>query len=80
MQEGSEDEQVCEIHVKSMYIVVEKKVSALLQEFLREVCNFNNNNNNEYSLLFTSSVKFTLNTNSVISVEIMFTSLLLRVV
>ena len=37
VQEGSEDEQVCEIHVKSMYIVVEKKVSALLQEFLREV-------------------------------------------
>lgn len=35
--EGSEDEQICEIHVKSMYIVVEKKVSAMLQELLRQV-------------------------------------------
>ena len=35
--EGSEDEQVCEIHVKSMYVVIEKKVSGLLQELLREV-------------------------------------------
>lgn len=34
--EGSEDEQICEIHVKSMYIVVEKKVSAMLQELLRQ--------------------------------------------
>ena len=55
MQEGSEDEQVCEIHVKSMYIVVEKKVSALLQEFLREVCHLLLINNNNKTTRFTSN-------------------------
>ena len=36
MEEGSSDEQVCEIEVKKMYIAVERKVSELLQELLRQ--------------------------------------------
>ncbi|OAO15282.1 hypothetical protein AV274_3061 [Blastocystis sp. ATCC 50177/Nand II] len=34
---GSEDEQICEIEVKKMYIAVERRVSQLLQEELRQV-------------------------------------------
>lgn len=34
--EESEDDQVCEIEVKQMYIAVERKVSELLQELLRQ--------------------------------------------
>ena len=33
----SDEFQICEIEVKKMYITVEKKVSALLQEELRQV-------------------------------------------
>ena len=36
MEEGSSDEQVSEIEVKKMYIAVERKVSELLQELLRQ--------------------------------------------
>lgn len=39
MASGGEDEQVCEIYVKQMYLAVEKKVTALLVELLREVGN-----------------------------------------
>lgn len=39
MESGGEDEQVCEIYVKQMYLAVEKKVTALLVELLREVGN-----------------------------------------
>lgn len=34
--EESEDDQVCEIEIKQMYIAVERKVSELLQELLRQ--------------------------------------------
>ena len=37
MAAGSEDEQICEIEVKKMYIAVERRVSQLLQEELRQV-------------------------------------------
>ena len=37
MAAGSEDEQICEIEVKTMYIAVERRVSQLLQEELRQV-------------------------------------------
>ena len=37
MDPDSDEFQICEIEVKKMYITVEKKVSALLQEELRQV-------------------------------------------
>ena len=37
MAAGSEDEQICEIEVKKMYIAVERRVSQLQQEELRQV-------------------------------------------
>ena len=37
MEPGSEDEQICEIEVKKMYIAIERRVSQMLQEVLRQV-------------------------------------------
>ena len=34
--EESEDDQVCEIEIKQMYIAIERKVSELLQDLLRQ--------------------------------------------
>ena len=37
MEPGSEDEQICEIEVKKMYLAIERRVSQMLQEVLRQV-------------------------------------------
>lgn len=40
MDPESDEYQICEIEVKKMYIAVERRVSALLQEELRQVHSF----------------------------------------
>ena len=37
MDADSDEYQICEIEVKKMYIVVERKISLLLQEEMRQV-------------------------------------------
>ena len=37
MDSDSDEYQICEIEVKKMYIVVERKISLLLQEEMRQV-------------------------------------------